>query len=178
MIGGLYLLQGELSQLVAKSLIFGLGRLLLFFVIIAFIVSRSFKISLAMVLGLSVVPVCVFGMIGFSRTPVDLISAPAVNVAIGMGIDSMIHLVSAVRRRTKNGIDINTAWIQARVRLWKPILSSMFIICAGFAIFALSAFPPTKRFGLEIVLGTALASLSAIFLVPILATLGNRAKKT
>ena len=170
MVGGLYLLQGELAKLVTTSLIFGLGRLVLAFILIALIVSRSLRTSLAMVLSLVVVPVCVFGLAGYARVPVDIISAPAVNVAIGMGIDSMIHIVSAVRRRRARGIDTGASWVQARVRLWQPVLSSMFIICAGFAIFALSAFPPTQRFGMEIVLGTALASLSALFILPILAT--------
>jgi predicted RND superfamily exporter protein len=33
-------------------------------------------------------------------------------------------------------------------RLWKPILYSMSVVCAGFGIFILSGFPPTQRFGL------------------------------
>ena len=169
MVGGLYLLQGELSNLVASSLIFGLIRLIAFFVVIAYIVSRSLKISIAMVLSLGVIPVCVFGYMGLFRVPVDIISAPAVNIAIGMGIDSMIHTVSAVRRRTSKGIDPKSAWLQARARLWTPILSSMLIVSAGFAIFGLSAFPPTQRFGLSIVLGTILASVSTVFILPILA---------
>lgn len=168
MIGGLYLLQGEMANLVASSLVYGLGRLIIFFFIIAYVVSRSFKISLAMVLGLGIVPVSILGAIGYLRVPLDIISAPAVNVAIGMGIDSMIHTVSSVRRQQAKGIDENKAWLQARVRLWKPILSSMFIICAGFGIFALSAFPPTQRFGLAIVFGTILASASTIFVLPLL----------
>lgn len=176
MVGGLYILQGELAKLVSASLIFGLGRLILAFIGIAFIVSRSFKISFSMVLSLCVVPLCVFGVAGYGRVPIDIISAPAVNVAIGMGIDSMIHLVSAVRRRRKNGMDYSSAWIQSRARLWQPILSSMFIICAGFAIFTLSAFPPTQRFGSEIVFGTILASLSALFVLPVLATMSFRKK--
>jgi predicted RND superfamily exporter protein len=169
MVGGLYLLQGEMANLVASSLVYGLGRLVLFFFFIAFVVSRSFRISLAMVLGLGIVPLCVLGAIGYFRVPLDIISAPAVNVAIGMGIDSMIHTVSSVRRQQAKGIDANRAWLQARIRLWKPIFSSMLIISIGFGIFALSAFPPTQRFGISIVLGTLLAASSTIFVLPLLA---------
>jgi predicted RND superfamily exporter protein len=178
MVGGLYLLQGELSKLVASSLIFGLVRLIAFFIVIAYIVSRSLKISLAMVLSLGVIPICVFGFMGLFRVPVDIISAPAVNIAIGMGIDSMIHTVSAVRRRTSKGIDSKSAWLQARARLWKPILSSMLIVSAGFAIFGLSAFPPTQRFGISIVLGTILASVSTVFVLPLLAEAKMKREKS
>jgi predicted RND superfamily exporter protein len=174
MIGGLYLLQGELSRLVSSSLIYGLFGLIGFFMVIALIISRSFKISLAMALALGIIPVCVFGAIGFMRIPLDIISAPAVNVAIGMGIDSMIHTVTAVRRRKLKGIDSKAAWLQARVRLWKPVLGSMFIVSAGFAIFGLSVFPPTQRFGFSIVMGTVLAAMSTVFILPLLAEIGHR----
>ncbi|MBD3426918.1 MAG: MMPL family transporter [Candidatus Omnitrophica bacterium] len=172
MAGGLFLLQGELAKLVSSSLVFGLARLIAFFVVISFIVSRSLRISLAMVFSLSVIPVCVLGGMGLLRVPVDIISAPAVNIAIGMGIDSMIHLVTAVRRRRSRGMDLRAAWLQSRARLWKPILGSMFIVSAGFAIFTLSAFPPTQRFGLSIVLGTMLASVSTVFILPLIANIG------
>ncbi len=174
MIGGLYLLQGELSRLVSSSLIYGLFGLIGFFMVIALMISRSFKISLAMALALGIIPVCVFGAIGFMRIPLDIISAPAVNVAIGMGIDSMIHTVTAVRRRKLKGIDSRAAWLQARVRLWKPVLGSMFIVSAGFAIFGLSAFPPTQRFGFSIVMGTVLAAMSTVFILPLLSGIGHR----
>ena len=40
----------------------------------------------------------------------------------------------------------------------------------GFGIFMLSDFPPTQRFGASVMLGTLLASLSALFVLPWFAT--------
>jgi hypothetical protein len=37
------------------------------------------------------------------RVPVDIISAPATNVCIGIAIDSMIHLMFGVRRAQRDG---------------------------------------------------------------------------
>lgn len=167
--GGVYLLQGELSKLVASSLIYGLAKLILFFIVIAWIVSRCFGISLAMVLSLSIPPVCMLGVVGLLRVPLDIISAPAANVAIAMGIDSMIHMAIFVRRRMRKGIESFDAWKQAQNRLWEPVVGSIFIICAGFGIFSISSFPPTQRFGLSIVLGTIVAGIAAIFVLPAIA---------
>ena len=89
MIGGLYLLQGEMANLVASSLVFGLGRLIIFFFIIAYVVSRSFRISLAMVLGLGIVPISMNNPSIPAATP-DLPStsrycrAPPLGSALGM----------------------------------------------------------------------------------------------
>jgi predicted RND superfamily exporter protein len=50
--------------------------------------------------------------------------------------------------------------------LWKPILYSTVLICAGFGIFILSEFPPTQRFGLSVILGTFISPLAALFVFP------------
>jgi predicted RND superfamily exporter protein len=54
----------------------------------------------------------------------------------------------------------------------------MLIVSAGFAIFGLSAFPPTQRFGISIVLGTILASVSTVFVLPLLAEAKMKREKS
>jgi uncharacterized protein len=101
--GGVYELQGQLAQLVAKSLVKGLLGLMIFFTVVAWIVGRSLRTTAAMIFSLSLVPVCMLGGIGLLNIPVDIISAPATNVCIGMAIDSMVHLAFAVRRAQRAG---------------------------------------------------------------------------
>jgi hypothetical protein len=50
------------------------------------------------------------------------------------------------------------------------------VIGAGFAIFALSSFPPTQRFGLVVLAGTVIDILANLFVLPVLAgaEFGNR----
>ncbi len=95
--GGIYFLQGHLSRLVTSSLVYGLGRLILLFGIIAWIAARSLRVALSMILSVGVIPLCVIGWIGIMGIPLDVISVPASNVALAMGIDSMFHMVKALR---------------------------------------------------------------------------------
>lgn len=83
----------------------------------------------------------------------------------------MIHVIVWTRRHPA-GMRSWDAWAALCSRLWKPILYSMSIVCAGFGIFMLSGFPPTQRFGFSVVLGTLLSPLPALFLLPWLATVG------
>jgi len=166
MVGGIYVLQGELAHMVAVSLLGGLSHLALLFVIIAYIVSRSIKTTFAMVGCLAVIPVCMLGAIGHLKIPLDIICAPATNVAIGLGIDSMIHMVIMMRRFTAKGENFWQAWKSARIYLWQPIVSSGIIVATGFGIFAFSMFPPNQRFGLAVVFGTLLAAPIALFVLP------------
>ena len=81
--------------------------------------------------------------------PLDIISAPAANVALPMGIDEMIHLGYTARRMRGKARDVWKAWSAALSELWAPILASMLIVTAGFSLFLLSSFPPTQRLGVR-----------------------------
>jgi predicted RND superfamily exporter protein len=168
LVGGVYELQGQLAQLVRSSLVTGLLWLMLFFAGVAWIVGRSFRVAAAMIVSLSLVPLCMLGGIGLLRIPVDIISAPATNVCIGMAIDSMVHLVFGMRRAQRDGQKGWSAWVAGRREQWRGIVFSDAIIAAGFAIFALSNFPPTQRFGLVVVAGTVIDILANLFLLPLL----------
>jgi predicted RND superfamily exporter protein len=168
LVGEAYELQGALAQMVAHSLVTGLGWLFLFFAGVALAVSRNLRVALAMVGSLLIVPVCMLGGVGLLRVPVDIISAPATNVCIGMAIDSMVHLVFAVRRAKKGGKYSWEAWVAGRREQWRGIVFSDVIIGAGFAIFALSSFPPTQRFGIVVLAGTVIDIAANLFLLPLL----------
>jgi predicted RND superfamily exporter protein len=167
-VGGIYELQGALAQLVSSSLVKGLLWLMVFFAGVALVVGRSLRVAAAMIFSLSLVPVCILGGIGMLHIPVDIISAPATNICIGMAIDSMVHLVFAMRRARRTGDNGWSAWVAGRKEQWRGIVYSDVVIAAGFAIFALSSFPPTQRFGLVVLSGTVIDIMANLFLLPLL----------
>src|SRR5207302_2659712 len=133
-VGGIYYLQGRLAKLVASSLVTGLFWLKLLFIVIAWIVARSVRGAVAMIISLTLVPLCMLGGIGWFRVPMDVISAPATNVCIGIAIDSMIHLVFGVRRAQRDGkkgspqrvrpVADWQAWVAGREEQWRGIVYS------------------------------------------------------
>ena len=173
-IGGLYPLQGELSKLVEGSVIRGLGGLLVGFFLIVLIVSRSLVSAVAMTLCLAITPLSLFGVVGLFKMPLDIISAPAANVALPMGIDEMIHQGYTVRRARAKGEDVWTAWKQALAELWGPILASMLIVTSGFALFLLSSFPPTRRLGVLVCIGAAITDLVVLLVLPAVVTYAHQ----
>jgi len=172
LVGGVYSLQGHLSQLVASSVIFGLGQLIIIFAIIAWVVSQSIRIALAITLSICVIPVIVIGMVGWFHVPLDIISAPASNIAIGLGIDSMIHMVRAYRRQKRQDQKDAEAWGHVRHRFWQPVLTFTLVMVLGFGIFMFSEFPSTQRFGAAVVFGALIACMTALFVMPTTAQLG------
>jgi predicted RND superfamily exporter protein len=172
-VGGLYPLQGELSDLVEGSLIRGLGGLLVAFFLIVWVVTRTWRTAVAMAVCLAMTPLMLFGAVGLLGTPLDIIAAPAANVALPLGIDEMIHLGHAVRRGRPGGRNDWTAWQRAIGELWRPIVFSMAVVASGFALFLLSSFPPTQRLGLLVCAGAILTDVVVLTVLPTLATRGG-----
>lgn len=174
-VGGLYPLQGELSTLVQGSMVRGLGGLIVAFGLMAFVVTRVWRTALAMTICLAATPLVLFGAVAAGGMPVDIISAPAANVALPLGIDEMIHLGYAVRRRRLAGAREDSAWRDALGELGRPILFSMIVVASGFALFLLSSFPPTQRLGILVCAGAILTDLVVLFVLPAIVRGGRRA---
>ncbi len=85
-----------------------------------------------------------------------------------MAVDSMIHLVFAVRRNSRLQKDTWKVWVAARDEQWRAVAGSAAIIATGFAIFTLSNFPPTQRFGLVVIFGTVIDIMATLLVLPLL----------
>ncbi len=170
LVGGIYLLQGKLTQLVVRSLLMSLVSLIVIFAGVGFLLTGSIRLTLALFLSVAVIPATLLGIVGFSGIPVDLISSPASNISVGMGMDAMLHmLIWAKYCQKKKKMGLWDSWINARIHMWKPVVSDALIVCSGFGIFCFSTFPPTQRFGLAVVIGSFMCPLAALFVLPLLA---------
>ncbi len=186
---GLFELQRHLGELIATSLKTGIGGLLGLFLFVGLGVARSVRGAAAMLVCLLAIPAMVLGVFGHLGVAVDIVASPAANVALAMGVDSMIHVAMRARRahptppsasrrirsQRDGGVDHDRprtegahAWTDAASALAKPVAAACAIVCVGFGIFVLSDFPPTRRFGLAVVLGTATACFVALFALPTL----------
>jgi len=174
LVGGVYLLQGRMAQMITSSLITGLTLLIGLFVAMSGWLARSWRVAGGVFAGLALIPLWTMGWLGWLGIPFDIISSPAPNIAVAMGVDGMIHLILWARRHAQ-GKEISwETWRRACLWLWEPIFFSAAIVVLGFSVFGLSAFPPTQRFGLSIVLGTILAPLATLFVLPAASLLKRR----
>ena len=162
LVGGLYDLQGRLGDLVAGSLLRGVGGLLLLFSGIALVASRSLRTTGVVLVALAAVPWTLVGGAGLVGVPLDLVASPALNVAIALGVDAMIHLMLRARREGGGG----AGWSTARAALRRPILEAAVLVGVGFGVFALSSFPPTRNFGLLVAVGASLSAVAALQILP------------
>jgi predicted RND superfamily exporter protein len=112
----------------------------------------------------------VFGLMGWCNWVVDIGTVMAPCVALGVTVDDSIHFLLWFRRGTKQGLDRSQAILLAYETCGRAMLQSWGVIGLGLAVFALSSFVPTFRFGiLTLSLLTASLVSNLIFLPAFLA---------
>lgn len=175
LVGGEYSLLGQMGRLINSSIIEGVLVLTGVFSIMGYLFSRSFRVAGAMLVTLLIIPVVVRGYIAYFGMPLDFITSSAANLDLGMGVDAMIYLTIFAKR--ENG-DLSSwePWAMACSHLWRPIGTSLLVICCGFGIFLLSTFPPTERFGIFVMFGSAIAACAALLVFPWLASISIHRK--
>ncbi|HXR96536.1 MAG TPA: MMPL family transporter [Terriglobales bacterium] len=169
MTGGGFNLLEQMRRLVTSSIISGILILIGIFTAMGLVFSRSVRVAAAMLACLALIAVAVRGWIAWAGMPLDFMTATAANLDLGLGVDAMIYLTLFARRE---GGPLNSwkPWAGACGHLWRPIASSLLILTCGFGIFLVSNFPPTQRFGLFVIVGSAMAAAAALFLFPWLAS--------
>ena len=165
LVGGFFTLQQRMSVLVRKSMIQGFICLLVLFFIVAWVVSRSFLVAFAMILSLSIVPVLLFGLTVYSGIALDVVSAPAANIAIAMGIDGMLHFVRK-RRFFLEREGKADSWDRAFSEIFRPVLFATLIVGIGFAVFVFSSFQSTTNLGILVMEGTLLSAVITLGIFP------------
>lgn len=175
-VGGSYYMQSELSQKIKSSLKTGIQALGILFATIIFLLSLSFFTTFYATLSITALAVTYIGTIGYFKIPVDIISSPSINIVLGMAVDGMIHIILAARRLSlsKGHRTDKDGWVDAIKSQGSAVLTSGLVICSGFSVFYLSDFPPSQRFGVEIVFGAFLSVIVTLLILPHLTVLFRR----
>lgn len=176
LVGGEYSLLSDMGRLITSSIVFGVLLLIGVFTVMGYLFSRSFRAAAAMLITLAIIPVVVRGYIALLGMPLDFITSSASNLDLGMGVDAMIYLTVFAKRENAK-LSSWEPWSKACSHLWRPIATNLFVICCGFGIFVLSNFPPTQRFGVFVIFGSATAASAALFMFPWLASVSVHRKK-
>jgi predicted RND superfamily exporter protein len=96
----------------------------------------------------SVFPVVVvFGIMGWMGIVVDIGTVMAPSVALGVTVDDVVHFMLKYRKGLKNGLNRGDAIMEAYEGCARAMYQSWGVIGLGLAVFALSPFTPTQRFG-------------------------------
>ncbi len=156
------LLQSLISSQV-NTLSFVIGVIFLVFVLIF----RSLKLALIALIT-NLIPLgAIFGILGTSKIPLDLMGVTIAAIALGIGVDDVIHYIHRFQTELK-AHSTRDAIMCAHQSIGNAMYYTTLIIVVGFCAMMSSNFIPTIYFGFLTTLIMLLMLLSALFLLPAL----------
>ncbi|HRW81830.1 MAG TPA: RND family transporter [Methanothrix sp.] len=104
-----------------------------------------------------------FGMMGFLKVPLTMVSMAAFPILIGLGIDYAIQFQNRIEEEFQRGESIASAAIDTVAHTAPAVLIALIITGAGFFSLFSSTVPMIKDFGLLCLIGIIMCYISSLF---------------
>ena len=164
-----------------RSLIYSqLGSLafaLLFVVIIVGGILRSFFAGLFAAIPIVSAIIILFGVMGYTGIPLNIATVLVASIAMGIGIDYSIHVITHFNDSIKNGASIKQAMEDTIGISGKAIIINVVSVSAGFLVLLFSEMVPLQYFGLLIFLSMVGSGLSALTFLPVILIISHKRKE-
>ncbi|MFO8129768.1 MAG: efflux RND transporter permease subunit [Bacteroidales bacterium] len=121
--------------------------------------------------------VILFGFMGYTGIPLNIATVLVASVALGIGIDYSIHIMSHFNHIYKKGGDVYRSLRDTLMISGKAIIINVLSVSAGFLVLLFSEMVPLKYFGLLIAISMIFSGLGSLTLLPVILVLVNRKQK-
>lgn len=136
--------------------------------LIASLIFASFAAGLLVVAPVTLSTLVVAGVAGFAGIPLDVSTALAAGIAIGVGVDYAVHYIFRYRAERRGGKDHEQATAETLRTAGRTIVLNATVVTAGFAVLFFSQFPPHVKLGYFVAAYMVVSCLVAIVLLPVL----------
>jgi len=160
------LVQSSLYSQIAMSQITSLVTSIIAAGLIVSILMGSLIAGLISLIPLLLTVVINFGVMAYSGTPLNMATLMVSSIAIGIGIDYAIHLISRFRREVLAGKSMDNALQSTIQTTGRGIAYNAVALALGFIILLVSSFKGTNSFGLLIAMTMVISALSAFTVIP------------
>ena len=145
--------------------------------LIATLLFRSFLAGLLIVAPITFTTLFIAGAAGFMGIPLDVSTALAAGVAIGVGVDYAVHYLFRYRNEMSKLNDHHQATLATMRSVGKTIVFNAVVVTAGFLVLLGSQFPPHVKLGNFVASYMVVSCLAALVLLPLLLSYcGSRIK--
>jgi predicted RND superfamily exporter protein len=173
-ITGMPFIETTMDRSLIKSQSGSLIIAILFVILIVSIILRSFSAGFFAAVPIISTIIVLFGVMGFTGIPLNIATVLVASIAMGIGIDYSIHVITHFNYHLKEGASISKALDETISISGKAIIINVISVSAGFLVLLFSEMVPLQYFGLLISLSMAGSGLSALTFLPVILILANR----
>jgi hypothetical protein len=121
--------------------------------------------------------VVLFGFMGITGIPLDIATVLVASIALGIGIDYSIHVITGFNHYLKENGDAEKSIESVILSSGKAIMINILSVSAGFLVLLLSQIVPLQNFGLLVAISMFGSGFGALTLLPVILILANRKRK-
>lgn len=162
-----------MDQSLINSQIGSISIAIIFVIFIVGLILRSLKSGIYASLPIIAAIFILFGVMGLTGISLNIATVLVSSVALGIGIDYSIHIISHFNYVFKDTQNFKTAMKEAIIVSGNAIIINVVAVSAGFLMLVFSDMVPLQYFGLLIAISMVSSGLGAITLLPAILILVN-----
>ena len=167
----------KLNDSLIRSQFSSLSIAILLVVLIVALMLRSFSKGIYAAIPIVATIIILFGFMGVTGIALDIATVLVASIALGMGIDYSIHIITHFSKKFDEVKNINEAIKDSIMISGKAIIINVISVALGFLVLIFSHIVPIQNFGLLVALSMVGAGVGALTLLPVILILANRAKE-
>jgi len=162
------------AQLLIDSQVIAIAFSKIGIFLIATLLFRSIIAGILIVIPITFTTLMIAGAAGFLNIPLDVSTALAAGVAIGVGVDYAVHYLFKYRNEIHKSSDHYAATLATMRSVGKTIVFNAIVVTAGFLVLLGSQFPPHVKLGGFVASYMVMSCLAALLLLPLLLSYRSR----
>jgi predicted RND superfamily exporter protein len=171
---GMPYVNSQLDKSLVKSQLTSLIIAIILVIAIVSIIFGSFIEGLYAGIPIFATIVILYGFMGLTGIPLNIVTVLVASVAMGVGIDYSIHFISNFNLSLKKRKNLNKAIEDTLLLSGKAIFINFISVSAGFLVLVFSELMPIVYFGGLIALSMLGSSMGALTLLPATMLIGKR----
>jgi predicted RND superfamily exporter protein len=121
--------------------------------------------------------IVLFGFMGITGIPLDIATVLVASIALGIGIDYSIHVITGFNKHLISHGDAEKAIEETILLSGKAVIINVISVSAGFLVLLFSQIVPLQNFGLLVAVSMFGSGFGALTLLPVILILVNRKRK-
>jgi len=167
LITGMPVLFNEMNKLVVQSQFQSLGLALALIFIMLLVSIRRFGAALVAVIPIVITITAIMGMLSISKFYLNILTANMSAIAVGVGVDYSIHLISGIYYFRKQGLGRRESVDSALSSVSRPVLTNAFGLAIGLSILFFSPLRIHMQVASVMWVAMVISSMAALLLIPI-----------
>ena len=166
-VSGMPVLFDEMNKLVVQSQIRSLGLALALIFIMLLVTIRKLRAALVAMLPIVITIAAILSMLSITEFHLNIMTANLSAIAIGVGVDYSIHLISGIYYFRKRGLGSIESVDSALSSLSRPILANALGLAIGLSILFFSPLRIHMQAASVMWVAMVVSSMGALLLIPI-----------